>query len=100
MTCNPNGLNDDRRQPLRWRLIGIPPSDERNRTMTHRLLKPRTSPAGARSTASMLLSLANSLDTPRGPLGRSATAIAHRLVDGACTRADHDTAATLLCQLL
>lgn len=65
--------------------------------MTHRLHKPAARPAGAISTAGLLLSLAGTLDQPHGPLARRAKAVAHALMAG---DTDHDTAAALLCQLL
>lgn len=66
------------------------------RTTYHR----STAPAGASSTAGMLLGMASALPNPSGPLARSAGALAHRLSHGTSTRADLDAAAALLARLL
>ena len=59
-----------------------------------------TRPAGAVSQAALILSLVHSLDNPRGPLGRRATGLAHKLSEGYATRHDLDAASTVLAQLL
>lgn len=56
--------------------------------------------AGAISQAGLILSLVGTLDNPRSPLGRRASALAHRLSDGSATSADLDAAAAVLSQLL
>lgn len=60
----------------------------------------RTSPAGAVSTAGMLLSLASALPDNQRALARAANRLAHRLSDGASTRADLSAASDMLARLL
>lgn len=57
-------------------------------------------PTGAVSTAALLLSLSNTLPNPRGPLGRRATTLAHRLSEGRASSADLDAASACLVRLL
>jgi hypothetical protein len=66
--------------------------------MTHRQRTAR--PSGAVSQAGLLLSLVGTLDNPRGPLGKRASGLAHRLSDGSATAAELDAAAAVLALLL
>lgn len=61
---------------------------------THRQIAPDASLAG------LLRSLSHSLPNPSGPLGRRARRLAGAISEGASTRAQANTAATLLARLL
>lgn len=74
------------------------PKLEGTNQVTHR--QRTAQPSGAVSQAGLLLSLVGTLDNPRGPLGKRASGLAHRLSDGSATAAELDAAAAVLALLL
>lgn len=60
----------------------------------------RNRASGAVSQAGLILSLVGTLDNPRSPLGKRASALVHTLSEGRATTRDLDAAAAVLAQML